>query len=63
MQNLDSIDQKILSLLQSDGNLSAAEVAEKVNLSQSPCWRRIARLQEEGYIKKKVILLLMSPKN
>ncbi len=57
MQNLDSIDQTILSLLQSDGNLSAADVAEKVNLSQSPCWRRIARLQEEGYIKNKVVLL------
>jgi Lrp/AsnC family transcriptional regulator len=57
MQNIDSIDQKILSLLQSDSNLSVGEVADKVNLSQSPCWRRISRLKEEGYIKNKVILL------
>ena len=57
MQNIDLIDQKILSLLQSDSNLSVAEVADKVNLSQSPCWRRISRLKEEGYIKNKVILL------
>ena len=57
MQSIDLIDQKILSLLQSDSNLSVAEVADKVNLSQSPCWRRISRLKEEGYIKNKVILL------
>ena len=57
MHKLDSIDKTILSLLQSDGNLSAAEISEKVNLSQSPCWRRISRLEEEGYIKNKVVLL------
>lgn len=54
---LSNIDLKILSLLQSDASLSSAEIAEKVNLSPSPCWRRISRLEKEGYIRKKVALL------
>jgi len=57
MQKLDSIDKKILALLQRDNNLSASEVAEQVGLSQSPCWRRINRLQEEGVINGGVALL------
>ena len=58
MQNpLSPIDRKILRLLQHDADLSAAEVAEKVGLSQSPCWRRINRMQEEGLIERKVALL------
>ena len=40
-------------LLQHDADLSAAEVAEKVGLSQSPCWRRINRMQEEGLIERR----------
>ena len=47
---LSSIDRKILLLLQHNADLSAAEIAEKVELSQSPCWRRIHRMQEEGLI-------------
>jgi Lrp/AsnC family transcriptional regulator len=54
---LDRIDMKILAVLQGDGALSAAEVAEAVGLSQSPCWRRIQRLKAEGYITKVVALL------
>ncbi|BAU73077.1 Lrp/AsnC family transcriptional regulator [Metapseudomonas furukawaii] len=54
---LSPIDRKILRLLQHDADLSAAEVAEKVELSQSPCWRRIHRMQEEGLIERKVALL------
>ncbi|GLZ87821.1 AsnC family transcriptional regulator [Metapseudomonas resinovorans] len=58
MQNtLSPIDRKILRLLQHDADLSAAEVAERVELSQSPCWRRIHRMQEEGLIERKVALL------
>lgn len=56
-ENLSSIDRKILRLLQHNADLSAAEVAEKVELSQSPCWRRINRMQEEGLIERKVALL------
>lgn len=54
---LDRIDMKILAVLQENGSLSAAEVAEAVGLSQSPCWRRIQRLKAEGYISKIVALL------
>ncbi|BBT18089.1 Lrp/AsnC family transcriptional regulator [Metapseudomonas otitidis] len=54
---LSPIDRKILRLLQHNADLSAAEVAERVELSQSPCWRRIHRLQEEGLIERKVALL------
>ena len=54
---LSPIDRRILRLLQHDADLSAAEVAEKVELSQSTCWRRIHRMQEEGLIERKVALL------
>jgi Lrp/AsnC family transcriptional regulator len=54
---LDRTDQKILAALQEDASRSAAEIAEAVGLSQSPCWRRIQRLREEGYIAKITALL------
>ncbi|MDB6045849.1 MAG: ybaO [Gammaproteobacteria bacterium] len=54
---LDKIDLRILAALQEDASRSAAEIAEAVGLSQSPCWRRIHRLREEGYISKIVALL------
>lgn len=56
-QELDSIDLKILALLQQDASLSTAELAEKVGVSQSPCWRRIQRLRDEGYIKATVAIV------
>ena len=55
--NLSATDVKILGLLQQDASLTAAEIAEQVNLSTSPCWRRINRLEKEGVIQKKVALL------
>lgn len=55
--NLSATDIKILTLLQQDASLTAAEIAEQVNLSVSPCWRRINRLQKEGVIEKEVALL------
>ncbi|HTD02911.1 Lrp/AsnC family transcriptional regulator [Undibacterium sp.] len=54
---LDKIDRKILAILQSDGRLTNQEVAERVNLSPSPCLRRIKRLEETGVIRKYVALL------
>ena len=48
---LDDIDHRILALLQEDASLNAAEVANRVGLSQSPCWRRIARLERDGLIE------------
>ncbi len=55
--SLDSTDLQILKLLQQDAGLSAAEVAERINLSQPPCWRRIKRLEQQGYIEKRVAML------
>jgi DNA-binding Lrp family transcriptional regulator len=49
--SLDDADRRILSALQQDGRLSNAELAEKVGMSSSPCWRRTRRLEENGYIK------------
>jgi Lrp/AsnC family leucine-responsive transcriptional regulator len=54
---LDKIDLKILAILQADGRLSNQEVAERVNLSPSPCLRRIKRLEDSGVIRQYVALL------
>ena len=54
---LDDIDRRILGILQEDASLSSAQVAEKVGLSSSPCWRRIQRLEKAGVIRKRVALL------
>jgi Lrp/AsnC family leucine-responsive transcriptional regulator len=50
MIDLDATDRKILNLLQHDGRMTNAELAEKVNLSPSACHRRVSRLDEEGVI-------------
>ena len=55
--SLSQTDIRILAMLQQDASLTAAEIADRVNLSVSPCWRRINRLEQEGYIEKKVALL------
>jgi len=54
---LDKIDRKILAILQQDGRLTNQEIAERVNLSPSPCLRRIRRLEEAGVIRQYVALL------
>jgi len=54
---LSKIDVKILKLLEKNADLSTAEIAEKVGLSQSPCWRRISRLEQAGIIKSRVAVL------
>ena len=54
---MDKLDRRILDLLQKNGGLTAAEVAEKVGLSKVPCWRRIKRLQETGVIRQTVAIL------
>ena len=48
---------KILDCLQHDASLSASEIAEKVNLSKTPCWRRIQMMEKSGVISKRVALL------
>jgi Lrp/AsnC family transcriptional regulator len=54
---MDAIDRKILNLLQRDATQSIAEVAERVGLSQTPCWKRIQRLEAQGVIERRVALL------
>lgn len=57
MVKLDDFDLRILALLQQDASLPLAELSEKVGLSPTPCWRRVQKLENEGYIKRRVALL------
>ena len=54
---LNSQDIKILKLMQQDASLTTQEIADKINMSQSPCWRRINRLQERGLVDRRVAIL------
>lgn len=54
---MDTIDKKILQLLQEDATLPLAELAKRVNLSSTPCWRRVQKLKDDGVIRKQVALL------
>jgi len=54
---LDRLDKKILSILQEDATIPVAEVAKRVGLSTTPCWRRIQKLEEDGVILRRVALL------
>ena len=54
---MDDFDTKILGLLQQDATLPVAEIAEKVGLSTTPCWRRIQKLEAAGVIRARVALL------
>ena len=54
---MDAIDRKILTVLQGDANISIAELADRVGLSQTPCWKRIQRLEQSGVIVKRVALV------
>lgn len=55
--DLDDFDRRILGLMQEDASRSTAEIAELVGMSQSPCWRRIHRLKDEGYINRQVAIV------
>ncbi len=54
---MDKIDAQILELLQQDANMTTQQIADRINMSQSPCWRRINKLEEQGLIDRKVTLL------
>jgi Lrp/AsnC family transcriptional regulator len=56
-ETLDAVDARILDLIQHDAGLSVAEIAERVGLSSSPCWRRIKRLEDVGVIRRRVTVL------
>ncbi|MGN6548366.1 MAG: Lrp/AsnC family transcriptional regulator [Pararhizobium sp.] len=54
---MDRLDRKILRLLQEDTTLAVADIAKKVGLSTTPCWRRIQKLEEDGVVLRRVALL------
>ena len=56
-QSLDRLDRKILDCLQHDASLSTADIADRVGLSTTPCWRRIQNLEKAGVLKERVALL------
>ena len=53
---LDRLDKEIVRLLQQDATLSVSEIAERIGLSTTPCWKRIQRLEQQGVIIKRVAL-------
>lgn len=57
MENLDSIDIKLLKLLQENSRLTTKELAQEVGLSISPVYERVKRLENDGYIDRYVALL------
>ncbi|ATC23425.1 Lrp/AsnC family transcriptional regulator [Caulobacter vibrioides] len=57
MIDLDQIDRRLLAILQEDATVPIAELAERVGLSQTPCWKRVRRLQDAGVITARVALL------
>jgi Lrp/AsnC family transcriptional regulator len=54
---MDSVDRKILNLLQVDASLTVKQIAEQIALSVTPCWKRIQKLEKQGFIRARVALL------
>ena len=57
MKYLDRIDRRILDELQDRADVSMQELGDRVGLSHTPCWRRVKRLEEGGFIRRRVALL------
>ena len=56
-KSLDRTDRRILDCLQNDASLSTADIADRVGLSTTPCWRRIQNLEKAGVLQGRVALL------
>lgn len=54
---MDRIDRNILKLLQTDATMAVADIAKRIGLSTTPCWRRIQKMEEDGVIRRRVALL------
>ena len=54
---MDNIDKKIIFILQRQADLPLSEISKRVGLSQTPCWNRIRKLEEDGVIEKKVTII------
>jgi Lrp/AsnC family transcriptional regulator len=57
LNDLDPFEQRILAILQENAARSSTEIAAEIGLSQAPCWRRIQKLKDEGYIRSQVCIL------
>lgn len=55
--SFDSIDRRLLAILQEDATVTVAEMAERVGVSPTPCWKRIKRLEQQGVIERRVAIL------
>jgi Lrp/AsnC family transcriptional regulator len=56
-KDLDRLDREILRLLAADASMSLGDIAARVGLTQTPCWKRIRRMEQAGIITKRVALL------
>ena len=54
---MDTIDKKIIFILQRQSDLPISEIAKRVGLSQTPCWNRIKKMEEDGTIQRKTIII------
>jgi len=54
---LDTVDRRLLDALQEDARISNADLAKKIGLSPSPCWRRVRNLERKGVVRRYVTLL------
>ena len=54
---MDDIDRALLDILQQDATLSIAQMAERVGLSPTPCWKRIQKLEAQGVITRRVAVV------
>ncbi|PKM18564.1 MAG: transcriptional regulator [Gammaproteobacteria bacterium HGW-Gammaproteobacteria-15] len=54
---MDNFDHQILTILQRDASIALKDLAEAVNLTSTPCWKRVKKLEDEGYIRSRVALL------
>ncbi len=55
--SLDAIDRRILAHLQAEPDLTMADLAERVGLSHTPCWRRLKRMEEAGIVRGRALIL------
>jgi Lrp/AsnC family transcriptional regulator len=54
---MDEVDRQLLQMLQEDATLSIAQMAERVGLSPTPCWKRIQKLEAKGVISRRVAIV------
>ena len=57
MLKIDKIDKKILEIIQENATMPLSELAKKVQISKTPCWNRIKKMEEVGIIKKRITIL------